>query len=344
MAPGKGILAAGETPGTLTKRFEALGIHSTPDTRRAYREMLFGAYGASEFISGVILQDETIRQQASGGLPFARMLTELGILPGIKVDAGAKPLAGSPGETVTEGLDGLRERLAEYRKMGARFTKWRAVLRIDGDRLPTRACIHANSHALARYAALAQEADMVPIVEPEVLMEGAHDLARSDEVTSEVLQEVFRELFVEDVQLECLLLKPSMVIPGSRSSEKASQLEVAAATLRCLLRHVPAAVPGVVFLSGGQSPELATAHLDTINRLQWPAPWTVSFSYGRALQDPALERWGGHKDRAEAGAQALIHRARCNSAAALGAYSPAMEEGQDGIRMPNAAQPATLDH
>jgi fructose-bisphosphate aldolase class I len=331
VAGGKGILAADETPGTLTRRFDQHGIASTPDSRRAYREMLFAAPGLSQSISGLILQDETIRQASSQGIPFADMLTERGILPGIKVDLGAKPLALSEGETITEGLDGLREHLAEYRALGARFTKWRAVIRIDGQRLPSWSCIHANAHALARYAALAQEQGLVPIVEPEVLMDGTHSLGECDGVTRNVLRAVFAELVAGKVGLEEMLLKPSMIIPGRDSSDQTTVEEVAKATLQCLLWHVPAAVPGIAFLSGGQSACLATAHLDAINRLPGTRPWPITFSYGRALQDPALEAWGGNDESASKGAQALLHRARCNTAAALGRYSRALEEGADGM-------------
>lgn len=341
---GKGILAADETPGTLTRRFEALGIPSSADSRRAYREMLFTHWELSEFISGVILQDETIRQSSSKGVPLPQMLADAGILPGIKVDLGAKPFAESRGETITEGLDGLRDRLVEYFQLGARFAKWRAVIRIEGDRLPSRACIHANTHALARYAALAQEQGLVPIVEPEVLMEGSHDLDRSDDVTSEVLHEVFNELFVEQVALDRMLLKPSMVIPGTVCEQPTSVHDVALATLQCLLRNVPAAVPGVVFLSGGQSVELATAHLDAINKLSLPRPWAVSFSYGRALQDPALKAWGGSEANLALGAEALVHRARLNGAAALGAYSPDMEDERQSEAVQGARPGVLLDH
>ncbi|MBV1688831.1 fructose-bisphosphate aldolase class I [Novosphingobium sp. G106] len=332
---GKGVLAADETPGTLTRRFEQYGIASTPDTRRAYREMLFSAPGLGQWIGGVILQDETIRQTTSQDIPFADLLAERGMLPGIKVDLGAKPLAGSDGETVTEGLDGLRERLAEYRTLGARFTKWRAVIRIDGQRLPSWSCMHANAHALARYAALAQEQGLAPIVEPEVLMDGAHSLAECEAVTNRMLWEVFTALVAEHVLPEGILLKPSMILPGGDGGGQASVEDVAKATLQCLLHNVPAAVPGIAFLSGGQSANLATAHLDAINRLPGIRPWPISFSFGRALQDPALQAWAGKQERAGDGARALIHRARCNAAAAIGAYDPTMEEA--------APEPALLD-
>ena len=324
VADGKGILAADETPGTLTKRFDALGIRSTDQSRRAYREMLFTAPDAAASISGVIMQDETIRQKSSTGMPLTQVLASRGIAPGIKVDTGAKALALAPGETVTEGLDGLRDRLAEYRSIGARFAKWRAVIHI-ADGLPTRACVSANAHALARYAALCQEASLVPIVEPEVLMDGSHSIERCEEVTSMVLNAVFQALAEQRVALESILLKPNMVVPGKASSRPASVQDVATATLRCLLRTVPAAVPGIVFLSGGQSDRLATAHLNAINRLLDPKPWKVSFSYGRALQDAALETWHGRDENLKAGQEAMSHRARCNGAASLGRYTDDME-------------------
>jgi fructose-bisphosphate aldolase class I len=329
VADGKGILAADETVLTLTKRFDALGIKSTEQSRRTYREMLFTPSGVAEFISGVIMHDETIRQNSAGGVQLAEVLTSQGIVPGIKVDAGVKPLAGFPDESVTEGLDGLRDRLASYHEMGARFAKWRAVIRI-ADALPSRACVRANAHALARYASLCQEQHLVPIVEPEVLMDGKHSIARSEEVTGTVLRTVFDALFEQNVSLECLLLKPSMVIAGRDCPGQPSVEEVATATLRCLRRHVPAAVPGVVFLSGGQEDRLATAHLDAINRLPGGKPWKISFSYGRALQDAALKAWHGRADNLRAGQEALYHRARCNGAACLGTYTEAMETGPAG--------------
>jgi fructose-bisphosphate aldolase class I len=325
VADGKGILAADETVATLTKRFDALGIRSTEASRRTYREMLFTAPDVARFISGVIMHDETIRQKSSAGSPFPQLLASQGIVPGIKVDTGAKPLAGSDGETVTEGLDGLRDRLAEYRGMGAGFAKWRAVIRI-GPAQPTRACIAANGHALARYAALCQEGGLVPIVEPEVLMDGAHTIERCAEVTATVLHAVFEALVEQRVALEAMLLKPSMVIAGKDCARPSTVLEVATATLRCLRRHVPAAVPGIVFLSGGQSDRLATAHLNAINRLGGAKPWNLSFSYGRALQDSALEAWGGRDENLARGQQAIAHRARCNGAASLGTYADTMEE------------------
>jgi fructose-bisphosphate aldolase, class I len=321
---GKGILAADETIPTLTKRFDALGIVSTERSRCAYREMLFTTPGAAEFLSGVIMQDETMRQRGSAGVPLVQVLSSQGILPGIKVDLGAKSLAGSNGETVTEGLDGLRDRLAEYRDLGARFAKWRAVIRI-ADGLPSHRCVSANAHALARYAALCQEQELVPIVEPEVLMDGAHSIERCEEVTGSVLHAVFNAIFEQGVALEAMLLKPNMVLAGDECSEVSSLEEVAIATLRCLRRHVPAAVPGIVFLSGGQEERLATAHLNAINRLAGPKPWAISFSYGRALQDPALEAWHGRDENLTAAQQALYSRLRCNSAASLGTYSDATE-------------------
>lgn len=285
VADGKGILAADETIPTLTRRFDALGIPSTEQSRRTYRQMLFTAPGASQFISGAILQDETIRQKSSAGTAFARLLSHQGIMPGIKVDTGAKPLAGSPGETVTEGLDGLRDRLSEYYGMGAGFAKWRAVIHVT-DTLPGAACIMANAHALSRYAALCQEQHLVPIVEPEVLMDGSHTIERSEEVTGMVLDAVFDALLEQRIALEGMLLKPNMVIAGKQCTRQAPVAEVATATLRCLRRHVPDAVAGIVFLSGGQTPRAATAHLNAINRLSGENPWKITFSYGR---DPAHE-------------------------------------------------------
>jgi len=334
VADGKGILAADETPGTLTKRFDALGIPSTEQSRRTYREMLFTAPDAATFISGVIMQDETIRQKSSTGTPFAQVLASRGIAPGIKVDTGAKPLALAPGETITEGLDGLRDRLAEYREMGARFAKWRAVIHI-ADGLPSRACISANAHALARYAALCHEAGLVPIVEPEVLMDGSHSIERCEEVTSMMLNAVFEALLGQRVALESMLLKPNMIVPGKASLRPASVDDVATVTLRCLRRHVPAAVPGIVFLSGGQSERLATAHLDAINRLAEPKPWRISFSYGRALQDSALQAWHGLDENLKSAQEALSHRARCNGAASLGRYTDEFERSS-----PCAGSPA----
>jgi fructose-bisphosphate aldolase class I len=333
VSDGKGILAADETPGTLTKRFDALGIRSTEQSRRTYREMLFTAPDAATSISGVIMQDETIRQKSSTGTPLVQVLASRGIVPGIKVDTGAKPLALAPGETITEGLDGLRDRLAEYRGMGARFAKWRAVIHI-ADGLPSHACVSANVHALARYAALCQEAGLVPIVEPEVLMDGPHSIERCEEVTTMVLHAVFQALVEQRVSLEAMLLKPNMVVPGKASPRPASVQDVATATLRCLLRTVPASVPGIVFLSGGQSDRLATAHLNAINRLPGPKPWKLSFSYGRALQDAALEAWHGRDENLKTAHETLSHRARCNGAASLGRYTDDMEASSAGAGSP----------
>jgi fructose-bisphosphate aldolase class I len=330
---GKGILAADETSPTLTKRFDALGIQSTEQSRRIYREMLFSAPGAAEFISGVIMYDETIRQKSSGGAPLARILENRHMLAGIKVDTGAKPMAGYPHETVTEGLDGLRDRLAEYRTMGARFAKWRAVIHVS-ESLPSAACVNANAHALARYAALCQEQEVVPVVEPEVLMDGAHPIERCEEVTGVVLRSVFHALLEQGVVLESMLLKPNMVVPGKDCAQRSSVEAVATATLRCLRRHVPAAVPGIVFLSGGQEARLATVHLNAINRLEGPKPWKISFSFGRALQDPALEAWHGKDANLAAGQKALFLRATSNGAASLGKYSSEMEAASSSADEP----------
>lgn len=325
VAPGKGILAADESGPTIKKRFDAIGIESTEDTRRAYRELLFTTPGAGEYISGVILFDETIRQNAADGTPLVEILKRQGMIPGIKVDKGAKRLAGAPGETVTEGLDGLRGRLREYAGLGARFTKWRAVIAI-GDGLPSTYCLDVNAHALARYAALSQEAGLVPIVEPEVLMDGGHDLARCAEVTEETLTRVFAALHDQRVLLEGMLLKPNMVIDGKDHAPKASVEEVAAATVKSLRRRVPAAVPGIVFLSGGQSDVEATAHLNAMNALGGALPWQLGFSYGRALQAPPLNAWAGKAENVERAQKAFHHRARLNGAARHGGYTPAMED------------------
>jgi fructose-bisphosphate aldolase, class I len=324
IAGGKGILAADESMTTMGKRLEACGISSTPESRRAYREMLFTTPELARFIGGVILFDETIRQRDGNGVPFAELLARAGMMPGIKVDRGAKPLARCPGETVTEGLDGLRQRLEQYRTLGARFAKWRAVIHV-GDELPSDSCVDVNAHALARYAALCQEQALVPIVEPEVLMDGAHSLARAEAVTGAVLDRVFAALRRQRVALESMLLKPNMVVPGKHCPERASVADVATATLRVLLRNVPAAVPGIVFLSGGQSERDATAHLNAMNAVASRLPWRLSFSYGRALQDSALAAWGGAAEGVHAGQEALHRRARLNRAAAEGAYDPAME-------------------
>jgi fructose-bisphosphate aldolase, class I len=317
-------LAADETPPTLTRRFDALNIDSTPESRRVYREMLFSTPGIGKFISAVIMQDETIHQKSSTGTPLADVLAQQGIMPGIKVDTGAKPLAGRPEETITEGLDGLRDRLQEYRHMGARFAKWRAVIRI-GDALPSSTCVEVNVHALARYAALCQEQGLVPIVEPEVLMDGSHTIERCEEVTGNVLHATFGALFEQGVSLEGMLLKPNMVIAAKQCPQQAPVEEVALATLRCLRRCVPAAVPGIVFLSGGQDHLTATAHLNAMHQLDEPKPWKLSFSFARALQHEALHAWHGKNENLQAGQRAFHHRAKCVSAAAMGTYSRAME-------------------
>lgn len=325
VADGKGILAADESSGTMDKRLEkVLDGPSTEEARRAFREVVLTAEEASAHISGAILYDETIRQSTEAGVPFPDALAEQGIIAGIKVDTGAKPLAGFPGEKVTEGLDGLRERLAEYHELGARFAKWRAVITI-GDGLPTPYCIDANAYALARYAALCQEAGITPIVEPEVLMDGEHTIDRSEEVTEATLRAVFAALWHAGVALEGMLLKPNMVLAAYECADQASVEEVAQRTLRCLRRVVPAAVPGIVFLSGGQSDELASAHLDAMNRAP-DQPWELSFSYGRALQATPLEVWRGEPSNAAAARAAYAHRARCTGAARRGEYSPEMEQ------------------
>ncbi len=325
--PEKGILAADESTPTCTKRFESIGVASTEQTRNAYRSMLFTTEGMEEFISGVILFDETLRQNTvDGGISFPKYLQDKGVLPGIKVDKGAKPLAGYEGEKVTEGLDGLRDRLAEYYDLGARFAKWRAVITIGKD-TPSSACIEANAHALARYAALCQEADMVPIVEPEILMDGEHDIDVSFEVTEETLRTVFDALYREDVYLEGMILKPNMVLSGYSCAKQASVEEVAEATVTCFLRAVPAAVPGICFLSGGQSDLLATQHLNAMNAMdEVVKPWKLSFSYGRALQQAALKAWGGDDSNVETAQKAIYHRAKCNGAATVGQYSEKMEK------------------
>jgi fructose-bisphosphate aldolase class I len=322
--PGKGILAADESHPTIAKRFAAVGVENTEANRRAYRQLLFTARGLGRYISGAILFDETIRQAADDGTPFPEVLARQEILAGIKVDRGTTPLAGAPGEVVTEGLDGLRERLAEYRALGARFAKWRAVLAI-GAGTPSPACLEANAHALARYAALCQEAGLVPIVEPEVLMDGDHVIERCFEATEATLHAVFAALRGQRVDPEATLLKASMVLAGKDAPRPAEVTAVAAATLRCLRRTVPAAVPGIVFLSGGQADELATVHLNAINAGAGPAPWALSFSYGRALQAPALRAWRGQPARVAAAQQALLHRARLNAAARDGRYTPELE-------------------
>lgn len=324
VANGKGLLAADETVPTVTKRLNAQTIESTPDSRRTYRELFFTTPAIGEFISGVILQDETIHQKSSQGIAMAEVLALQGILPGIKVDNGTKPLAGFPDEKITEGLDGLRERLKDYYERGARFAKWRAVITVN-EILPSMASIKANAYALSLYAALCQEQGLVPIVEPEVLMEGFHTIERCEDVTSAVLHAVFDALFDQKVYLEGMLLKPNMVISGKECTKQASIEEVAAATLRVLRRHVPSAVPGIVFLSGGQDHLSATRHLNAINQSEGPKPWKLSFSYGRALQDEALKAWGGKEENFKTGQQAFFTRAKCDSAAALGRYVAAME-------------------
>jgi fructose-bisphosphate aldolase class I len=322
VAKGRGILAADESSGTIKKRFDGIQLESTEEARRSYREMLFSAPGIEKTISGVIFYDETLRQKTTAGLPFPEHLTKLGIVPGIKVDTGAKPLAGFPNETITEGLDGLRERLVEYHKLGARFAKWRAVIDI-ADGIPSRFAIEANAHALARYAALCQEQNIVPIVEPEVLMDGGHTIERCEAVTDAVLCATFQQLAAHRIHLEGMVLKPNMVISGKKCVTRATPEQVAAATVRCLRRWVPSAVPGIAFLSGGQSVAEATLHLSLMNRQ--PLPWALTFSYGRALQDTALKAWGGKSANLAAGQRELGKRARLNSLAATGAYTPDME-------------------
>jgi len=328
VAGDKGLLAMDESNPTCNKRFARLGIPQTEEARRAYRELLVTTPGLGECISGAILYDETIRQKTQGGTPFVQVLMAAGIVPGIKVDMGAKALAGHPGEKISEGLDGLRERLAEYARTGARFAKWRAVLAI-GEGLPTPACIEVNAHALARYAALCQEATLVPIVEPEVLMDGDHTLERCRSVTEDVLHRVFDQLRLQDVMLEAMILKPNMVLPGLTCATQESVDGVAAATVKSLLRVVPAAVAGIAFLSGGQSGELASARLNAMHgRFGLPpvqAPWPLTFSFGRALQQPALEIWAGDEVNRVAAQQALLHCARCNAAALRGKYYAGME-------------------
>ncbi len=328
-APGKGILAADESHGTIGKRFAAAGIENTPENRRRYRQLLFLTPGFEETIAGVILFDETIHQRADEGTPFPQVLARVGVIPGIKVDAGAKPLAGAPGERVTEGLDGLRERLTEYRTLGARFAKWRAVIEI-GEGRPSLHCLAVNAHALARYAALCQEAGVLPIVEPEVLMDGDHTIGQCFAATDAAIDRVFRSLREHRVDVEAVLVKPNMVVAGARCSEQAGVEEVALATVRCLRRSVPAAVPGVVFLSGGQTPERATAHLNAMNAMPVPHPWALSFSFARALQAPALDTWRGMPPQAQAAQEAFAHRLRLVRAAREGRYRPEMERAGAG--------------
>jgi len=327
VAPGKGILAADESTATIKRRFEAIGVENTEDNRRAYRELLFRTAGAADFISGVILYDETIRQKAADGTPLVKVLQDQGIAAGIKVDAGAKPLAGRPGEVVTEGLDGLRKRLAEYRDLGAVFAKWRAVITI-GEGIPTRGCIEANAHALGRYAALCQEAGIVPIVEPEVLMDGTHSIDTCYDATLITLHAVFRELASQRVALRGMLLKPNMVISASDAKDRASAQEVARRTVDCFMDAVPAAVPGIVFLSGGQSDEEATINLDAINRYAATVgtPWELSYSYGRGLQAAPQKAWSGKPGNVAAAQRAYHHRARLTAAARMGKYTPEMEK------------------
>ena len=325
VAPGRGILAADESSGTIKKRFDPIGVVSTPDTRRDYRELLFRSSDAmSKYISGVILYDETIRQNAKDGTPLVKLIEQAGSLPGIKVDRGTKPLPFCPDEVITEGLDGLRERLIDYRGLGAKFAKWRAVIDI-GPAIPTYTCIKANAHALARYAALCQEEDIVPIVEPEVLMDGDHDIERCYSVTEWVLKTVFEELYYQRVALEGMVLKPNMVVPGKKSAKQASVEQVAEMTARVLLACVPAAVPGIAFLSGGQSDEDATAHLDAINKIGG-LPWKVTFSYGRALQAAPQKAWSGKSENVAAAQRAFSHRARMNGLAALGQWKADLEK------------------
>jgi len=326
VAGDKGLLAMDESNPTCNKRFAKLDIPQTVEVRRAYRELIITTPGLDESVSGVILYDETIRQQKKDGIPFLKVITEAGIIPGIKVDTGAKDLAGHPREKITEGLDGLRDRLAEYSQMGARFAKWRAVITI-GEGIPSRGCLEANAHALARYAALCQESDLVPIVEPEVLMDGDHTLEQCAHVTEAALHTVFCQLYRQRVLLEGMILKPNMVLPGLTCPKQAAVDEVADATVRCLLRAVPAAVPGIAFLSGGQSGELASTRLNAMNaRFKSRLPWALAFSFARAIQQPALEIWQGEETHVLAAQQALYHRARCNRAARRGEYNLDMEK------------------
>jgi fructose-bisphosphate aldolase, class I len=325
VADDKGLLAMDESNSTCNKRFAGLGIPQTEETRRAYRELIVTTAGLGEFISGVILYDETIRQAKKDGTPFVKVITDAGIIPGIKVDTGAKDMAGHPREKITEGLDGLRDRLKEYFQMGARFAKWRTVIAL-GDGIPSRGCIEANAQTLARYAALCQEAGLVPIVEPEVLMDGDHTLERCNEVTEELLRTVFNQLYTQRVRLEGIILKPNMVLPGLICPRQEAVDEVADATVRCLLRSVPAVVPGIAFLSGDQSDDLASARLNAMNvRFKTQLPWALTFSFARAIQQPALEIWQGKEANVSAAQQALYYRAKCNRAARRGEYSDKME-------------------
>jgi fructose-bisphosphate aldolase class I len=324
VAEQKGILAADESGPTIKKRFDSIRLESSEENRRRYREILFTADGIERHIGGVILYDETLRQRTREDIPFAELLSRRGIIPGIKVDKGTKVLALHPGEKITEGLDGLHERLAEYKQLGAKFAKWRAVIEIDERDIPSAYAIHANAHGLARYAALCQESGIVPIVEPEVLMDGGHDIERCEAVTSQVLAAVFAELDAHRVVFEAMLLKPNMVISGKKCARQASPQEVAEATLRCLTRYVPAAVPGIVFLSGGQSPEDATAHLNAMN-MRSPHPWQLSFSYGRALQEPVLAAWKGQESNVAAAQMVFLKRCLLNGQACGGTYTRDME-------------------
>src|SRR5450830_1923307 len=325
VAGDKGLLAMDESTPTCDKRFARLGIPQTVEARRAWRELIVTTPGLGESISGAILYDETIRQQKKDGTPFVKVIIDAGIIPGIKVDTGAKDMAGHSGEKITEGLDGLRDRLAEYFQMGARFAKWRAVI-VVGEGIPSRGCIEANAQELARYAALCQETGLVPVVEPEVLMDGEHTMERCREITEEVLRTVFSQLYTQGVTLEGMILKPNMVLPGLICPKQETVDEVADATVRCLLRAVPAAVPGIAFLSGGQPSEVASARLNAMNvRFKSRAPWALAFSFARAIQQPALEIWRGEESRVSAAQQALLHRAKCNRAARRGEYTAAME-------------------
>jgi fructose-bisphosphate aldolase, class I len=323
VAKGKGILAADESMGTIKRRFDSIKIESSDQNRRAYRDLLFTTKGLEEAISGVILFDETIRTAALDGTPFPQLLSKKGIMPGIKVDKGPVDIPGFPGEVVTEGLDGLRARVKEYKELGAKFAKWRAVITI-GDAIPTYTCLETNAHALARYAALCQEGGIVPIVEPEVLLDGSHTIERCQEVTEQALKVTFTALFLQRIHLEGMILKPSMVVSGKDNPRQAGVEEVAQRTIQCLKRTVPAAVPGIAFLSGGQSAESATAHLNAMNAMG-PHPWQVSFSYARALQDPALKAWKGEAANVAAAQKIFYHRAKCNSAARSGLYNKQME-------------------
>jgi fructose-bisphosphate aldolase class I len=325
VAKQKGVLAADESNPTIKKRFDSIALESTEENRRRYREILFTTDGIERYISGVILFDETLRQSTRDGMPFAELLSKRGIIPGIKVDKGAKMLALCPGDKITEGLDGLRDRLAEYKQLGARFAKWRAVMEIDECNLPSAYAIHANAHALARYAALCQEAGIVPIVEPEILMDGAHTIDRCEAVTSQILEILFGELNAHGVLFEGMLLKPNMVIPGMKCPQQADAQQIAAATIRCLRRYVPVAVPGIVFLSGGQSAEEATAHLNAMNTGDAHHPWQLSFSYGRALQAPVLAAWKGQEKNVTAAQRTFFKRCQLNGLAREGLYSPVME-------------------